>query len=101
MANLTFDMGSESRQVELGSAFSNLSSLLIGASFPAFDYYIFLPGVDYTGNEISAPPYSHFNIDDVVLPPVPLPAGLPLAAFGVALLALLSRRRKAQTTDQL
>lgn len=97
VANLTFDMSYASGRIELGGEFKNLTSLLIGAALPDFNYYEALPGVSYID---CAAPCSHFSIDNVVLAPVPLPAGLPLAASGIGLLALISRRRKGQAADK-
>lgn len=93
VSNLTFDMGPslDPYLVNLGGLFSNLSSLLIGVIYPDTAYYKSLPGVTSAG---PCAPCSHFNIDNVTLAPVPLPAGLPLAASGLAMLAFVARRRR-------
>ena len=93
VSNLMFDMGSASDPylINLNGAFNNLSSLVIGILNPDFALYRSLPGVASVG---PCAPCSHFNIDNVTLSPVPLPAGLPLAATGLGLLALVARRRR-------
>ena len=92
VSDLKFDMGSspDPYKVKLGSTFSNLSSLVISILDPNFAEYRAMPGVRYAG---FCAPCSHFSIDNLKLAPVPLPAGLPLAASGLALLAFIARRR--------
>jgi hypothetical protein len=92
VADLKFDMGSslDPYKVKLGNSFSSLSSLVISILYPNVAEYRAMPGVRYAGG---CAPCSHFNIDNVKLSPVPLPAGLPLAASGLALLAFAARRR--------
>jgi hypothetical protein len=94
VSELKFDMGSspDPYTVGLGSSFSDLSSLVIGILAPNFAEYRALPEVISAG---LCAPCSHFNIDNLKLAPVPLPAGLPLIASGLALLAFVSRRRRA------
>lgn len=94
VSNLAFDMGAapDPYTVSLGSDFSNLSSLVIGILAPNFAEYLAMPGAVSID---SCAPCSHFTVDDVTLAPVPLPAGLPLAASGLALLAFVARRRRA------
>ena len=94
VSNLTFNMGAapDPYTVSLGSDFSNLSSLVIGILAPNFAEYLAMPGAVSID---SCAPCSHFTVDDVTLAPVPLPAGLPLAASGLALLAFVARRRRA------
>jgi hypothetical protein len=93
VSDLTFDMGSslDPYLVSLGSAFSNISSLLIGVIYPDVASFRAMPGVTSAG---PCAPCSHFNIDNVTLAPVPLPAGLPLAVTGLGLLAFVARRRR-------
>ncbi len=93
VSNLTFDMGAslDPYLVTLGSAFSDISSLLIGVIYPNVASYKALPGVTTV---YPCAPCSHFNIDNVTLAPVPLPAGLPLAATALGLLAFVARRRR-------
>lgn len=94
VSNRTFDMGAapDAFTVNLGTMFNNLTSLVIGILLPDFAAYQAMPGV---ARAETCAPCSHFNVDNVTLAPVPLPAGLPLAASGLALLALISRRRRA------
>lgn len=93
VSNLTFNMGAtlDPYLVNLGGAFTDLSSLLIGIIYPDIASYKALPGVTSAG---PCAPCSHFNIDNVTLAPVPLPAGLPLAATALGLLAFVTRRRR-------
>lgn len=94
VSNLTFNMGAapDPYTVSLGSDFSNLSSLVIGILAPNFAEYLAMPGAVSARCDSQC---SHFTVDDVTLAPVPLPARLPLAASGLALLALVARRRRA------
>ncbi len=93
VSNLTFNMGSspDPYLVNLTGAFNNISSLVIGILTPDLNYYKSLPNVRYTDFCV---PCSHFNIDNVTLAPVPVPAGLPLLATGLGLLTFVARRRK-------
>lgn len=94
VSNLSFDMGAspDPYLFNLGSAFTNLTSLLVAVILPDFNAYEALPGVTSAS---PCAPCSHFNIDNVTLAPVPLPAGLPLVASGLALLAFVARRRRS------
>ena len=98
VSDLNFDMGSspDPYKVKLGSTFSNLSSLVISILPPNFAEYSAMPGFSYAG---PCDPCSHFNIDNLKLAPVPLPAGLPLLASGLALLAFVARRRAQPPKD--
>lgn len=100
VSSLMFDMGKGQTPytVTLGSVFSNLTALTISIVFPDWIYKNLPPDADvYCDN-----PCSHFEIDNVTLTavtpaPVPLPAGLPLAASALAALgAVAFRRRKAR-----
>lgn len=90
VSNAVFDMGAslDPYRIDLGGLFTNLSSLLIGVVYP--DFAQFKPA-----SVTPCAPCSHFNIDNVTLAPVPLPAGLPLAVTGLAALAFVSRRRRS------
>ena len=98
VASLLFDMGpgSSPYTVALSSAFRNLPSLTISVVYPV----ALLQSPPAGMSSWCDSPCSHFEIDNVTLnavtpAPVPLPAGLPLAASGlVALGALALRRRK-------
>jgi hypothetical protein len=92
VSNLMFNMGPspDPYTVALGSVFNDLSSLVIGILYPSLAQFQPLPA----GSRIDpCAPCSHFNIDNVTLAPVPLPASLPLAASGLAILGFLTRRR--------
>jgi hypothetical protein len=92
VSNLMFNMGSspDPYTIALGSVFSDLSALVIGILPPVLADFQPLPA----GSRFEpCAPCSHFNIDNVTLAPVPLPASLPLAATGLAILAFLARRR--------
>ena len=98
VTDLKFDMGSspDPYKVKLGSTFSSLSSLVISILYPELAAYRAMPGFRDAG---FCDPCSHFNIDNLKLSPVPLPAGLPLAASGLALLAFIARRRAQPPQD--
>ena len=94
VSDFKFDMGPspDPYMVNLGGLFSNLTTLMIGVVYPEFAQIKAIPGVTSAG---PCAPCSHFDIDNVTLAPVPLPAGLPLAATGLAALAFLTRRRRS------
>lgn len=94
VSSLTFDMGQTPTTITLNSMFRNLTSLTIGILFPDWIYQ----NLPANASVYCDSPCSHFEIDNVTLnavnpAPVPLPAGLPLAASGLAVLAGLARRR--------
>ena len=91
---MMMDMGAspDPYLVSLGGLFSNLSSLAISILDPDYAFYRSQPGVVFAGG---CAPCSHFNVDNVTLSPVPLPAGLPLFLSGLGLLAVIARRRRA------
>lgn len=92
-ASLMFNMGVSLSPytVKLGKLFEGLSSLSISILYPERSAFSSLPGV----TEIAyCSPCSHFNIDNVVLAPVPLPTSLALGASALGLLGLASRRRR-------
>lgn len=93
VSSLLFDMGAGNtpRNVTLGSTFSNLTSMTISIVYPL----ALLQNPPAGTSAWCDNPCSHFELDNVTLAPVPLPAGLPLAASGlVALGAMALRRRK-------
>jgi hypothetical protein len=91
VAELVFNMGTMMKQKTylLGSAFSNLSSLVIGFDDP------FLGKVGRNKVAECYAPCSQYRIDNITLAPVPLPAGLTLMVTAIAGIAFLSRRRRA------
>jgi hypothetical protein len=93
VSNLLFDMGAspDPYTVALGNLFNNLSALVIGIPYPNLALFEPLPA---GSGIVPCAPCSHFNIDNVTLAPVPLPASLPLAASGLAILGFLARRRR-------
>lgn len=93
VSNMVFDMGAslDPYTVNLAGLFTNLSSLMIGVIYPDVAYFRSQAGVTSAG---LCAPCSHFNIDNVTLAPVPLPAGLPLFVSGLGALAFVSRRRR-------
>lgn len=99
VSSLMFDMGKGQTPytVTLGSVFSNLTALAISIVYP--DWLLQnLPKDAYAWCDS---PCSHFEIDNVTLTAVtpaavPLPAGLPLAASGLALLGGLALRRRSR-----
>lgn len=94
VAQTFFNMGAEPIVFEFGSAFTNLDSLFIGFAeipdnFPDCNAQC-----------------SHYEVDNVTLAPVPIPASLPLLAIGLGLLGFLRRKLKRpalnlQHTQQL
>ena len=94
VSSMMMDMGAspDPYLVSLGGLFSNLSSLAISILDPDYAFYRSQPGVVFAGG---CAPCSHFNVDNVTLSPVPLPAGLPLFLSGLGLLAVIARRRRA------
>lgn len=90
-AELVFNMGTVMKQKTylLGTAFSNLSSLVIGFEDP------FIGKVGRNKVAECFAPCSQYRIDNVTLAPVPVPAGLPLMLTAMAGMAFVSRRRKA------
>lgn len=78
-------MGTQPSTYALGSQFANLDGLSISAVFPDFAA---IGGICFDA------PCGHFNIDNVRLSPVPLPAALPLLAGALGLLGLFGWRRK-------
>ena len=95
-SSLSFDMGSgtDPYRILLGKPFHDLSALTISILFSPVPLFRELP--DGT-NASCGIPCSHFKIDNVELAPVPVPAGLPLAATGLAVLWGLGRWRRRQT----
>ena len=93
VSSLKFGMGAapDPYTVSLGSAFTNLNSLVIGILAPNFAEFSAMPGF---ARFAPCSPCSHFNIDDLKLAPVPLPAGLPLLALGLGGLGFIGRRKK-------
>ena len=89
VASLLFNMGelTSAYAVLLGERFTNLTSLVIEAVMPEFPTRPRVFG-DCEEN------CSDFDIDDITLAPVPLPAGLPLAASALGILGLLARRKR-------
>jgi hypothetical protein len=89
VAELLFKMGEglSPYTVMLNDGFRGLTSLVIEAVLPRFrdGPRVFADCADVCG---------HFEIDNVELAPVPLPAGLPLAASGLAALGLIGWRKR-------
>jgi len=95
VASLVFDMSKTSGTVQLGSMFSGLTSLAISVVIPPH----LMPFQPPKGGKVvsCALPCSHFDIDNVVLAPVPLPATAPLLAGALALAgAGFALRRRAR-----
>jgi len=97
VSSLIFDMGQglQPYTVALGSVFSNLSSLTISILYPTWAFQNLPQGATAWCDS----PCSHFEIDNVTLnavtpAPVPLPAGLPLAASALAALGATRLRWK-------
>ena len=80
-----FSAGTAISTVLLGDQFSNLDVLVIGALLPNF------PEV---GGECFGIPCGHFNIDNIELNAVPLPAALPLYSLALGFLGYLGWRRR-------
>lgn len=96
-SSLMFDMTSRASiyTILLGPAFTNLTLLTIEVLLPPLS-----TPAGYVFTQCSDSPCSHFEIDNVVLNPVaavPLPASLPIAATGLALLGLLRRRKNRRS----
>lgn len=89
VASLSLDMSLlDTARITFGPQFRRIDTLLIGFNIP--------PLWDELGEPMFADcgyPCSHFEIDNVTLAPVPLPAAGGLAALGVGLLGVLARRR--------
>lgn len=85
VTSFMFNMGTGNGPypVHLDNTFKNLTAFTISAIFP-------------TSPGMCGAPCSHFEIDNVELAPVPLPATLPLEALGLAILALFGFRRSAR-----
>lgn len=94
VAELVFNMGTIMTQktYSLGAAFSNLSRLVIGFQDPVLG--------NVGGNKVAEcfAPCSRYRLDNVILAPVPLPAGMVLMLTALAGMAVATRRRKALTT---
>lgn len=88
-AELVFDMGTRmmSQTYLLGTAFSNLTSLVIGFEDPV---------LGKVGKNLVAQcsaPCSRYRLDNITLAPVPLPAGILLLVSALVGLGWMSRRR--------
>lgn len=96
VSSLVFDMGSASDpyRILLGAPFRDLTALTVSVLSSPVPLFRELP--DGT-NASCGIPCSHFKIDNVELAPVPVPAGMPLAATGLAVLWGLGRWRRRQT----
>lgn len=92
-ASLIFDMGSgaDPYRILLGAPFRELTALTISILSSPVPLFRTLP--DGTIAQCGMP-CSHFKIDNVELAPVPVPAGLPLAATGMVALWAIGRRRQ-------
>lgn len=84
VARFDIDSAENLGLVQLGSSFSLLSSLRISVISPFFDGPIFSP----EGDQIVCftAPCTAFEIDNVVLEPVPLPAAMILGLSGIAMI---------------
>ena len=91
VTSFMFNMGTGNGPypVHLDQTFKNLTAFRISIIFPTIP-------VNYVAE--CGSPCSHFEIDNVELAPVPLPATLPLEALGLAILALFGFRRSARRT---
>ena len=78
-------VGTVSQSLFFGDNFASIDALLIEAD-------CVLPA-DYCG----LPSDVHFNIDNIVVAPVPLPAALPLLAAGLFGLGFIGRRKRKTT----
>ena len=99
VSSLIFDMGEGSSPytVALESVFKNLTSLTISIVYPI----ALLQNPPAGMSSWCDNPCSHFDIDNVTLnavtpAPVPLPAGLPLAASGLVALGAMALRRRSR-----
>lgn len=91
VAELVFNMGTVMTQKTylLGTAFSNLTSLVIGFKDPV------LGAVGKNLVAQCSAPCSRFRLDNVSLAPVPLPAGLVLMLSALAAMMFAARTRRA------
>lgn len=95
VAATTFNMGSllQAKTYTLGSAFTNLNSLVIGfGPTSGFGVPVKL-GKNLVGQCTDAP-CSRYRLDNVTLAPVPLPAAFALMLTALAGLGIAARRRK-------
>jgi hypothetical protein len=95
VASLAFDMGSliEAKTYSLGSAFKNLTSLVVGFG-PTPGFGASLPVGPNSEARCTDSPCSRYRLDNVTLAPVPLPAALTLMLSALGEMAFVARRRK-------
>lgn len=92
VASSKFFMGTTNSTYTFGDTFRGLDKLAVTALLPDFDRI---------GGACFDAPCAHFDLDNLVLAPVPLPAGIWLFASGIGILGAMggrlrrSSRRKA------